>query len=195
MIQQSHSWAYTQKKTVIKKIYALLCSQQHYLQQSGHVVHHSVMSYSATPLTAACQASLSTVSQSLPFNHLILCYPLLLFPSVLPSIRVFSNESALHIRWPKYQRFSIITSNEHSGFISFRIDWFDLLAVQGMLKSLLQHHSLKTSVLWHSVFFMVQLSHPYMTTEKTIDLTIQIFVGKVMSRHEHNLNVYQQVNG
>ena len=119
----------------------------------------------------------------MPSNHLILCCPLLLLPSIFPSIRVFSNESALCIRWPKYWSFSfnISPSNEHSGLISFRMDWLDLLAVQGTLKSLLQHHSTKASILWHSAFFIVQLSHPYMTTGKTIALTRQTFVGKVMS--------------
>ena len=109
----------------------------------------------------------------MPSNHLILCRPLLLLPSVFPSNRVFSNESTLHIRWPKYWSFSfsIIPSNEHPGLISFRMDWLDLLAVQGTLKSLLQHHSSKASILWHSAFFTVQLSHPYMTTGKTIALT------------------------
>ena len=116
-------------------------------------------------------------------NHLILCHPLLLLPSIFPSIRVFSNESALHIRWPKYWSFSfnISSSNEHSGLISFKMDWLDLLAVQGTLKSLLQLHSSKVSILWQSAFFIVQLSHPYMTTGKTIALTRQTFVGKVMS--------------
>ena len=116
-------------------------------------------------------------------NHLILCLPLLLLPSIFPSIRVFFNESTLRIRWLKYWcfSFSISPSNEYSGLISFRIDWFDLLAVQGTLKSLLQHHSSKASVLQHSAFFMVQLSHPYMPTGKTIALTIWTFVGKVMS--------------
>ena len=119
----------------------------------------------------------------MPSNHFILCSPLLLLPSIFPSIRVFSNESGLHIRWPKYQSFSfsISPSNEYSGLISLRTDWFDLLAVQGTLKSLLQHHSAKASILWHSVFFTVQLSHPYMTTGKTIALTRWTFVGKVMS--------------
>ena len=147
-----------------------------------------------TPWTAACQASLSiTNSQSLlkltpiesvmPSNHLILCCPLPLPPSIFPSIRVFSNESALHIRWPKYWSFSFSSSpsNEYSGLISLRMDWLDLLAVQGTLKSLLQHHSSKASILWHSAFFIVQLSHPYMTTGKTIALTRQTFVGKVIS--------------
>ena len=114
-------------------------------------------------------------------NHLILCRPLLLPPSILHNIRVFSNESVLHIRWPKYWSFSISPSNEYSGLISFRIDWLDLLAVQGTLKSLLQHHSSKASVLQHSAFFMVQLLHPYVTTGKTIALTRWTFVGKVMS--------------
>ena len=143
-----------------------------------------------TPWTAACQASLSTTnSQSLlklmsiesvmPSNHLILCHPLLLPPSTFPSIMVFSNESVLCIRWPKYWSFSfsIIPSNEYSGLISFRMDWFDLLSVQGTLKSLLQHHSSKTSILQCSAFFIVQLSHPYMTTGKTIALTRWTFVG------------------
>ena len=144
--------------------------------------------------TAALQASLSfTISWSLlklmstesvlPSNHLILCQPLLLLLSILPSIRVFSNESALCIRWPKFWNFnfSISPSNEYSGLISFMTDWFDLLAVQGTLKSLLQHHSSKASILQCSVFFMVQLSHPYMTTGNSIALTIWTFVSKVMS--------------
>ena len=119
----------------------------------------------------------------MPSNLFILCQPLLLPPSILPSIRVFSNESALCIRWPKYWSFSfnISPSNEHPGLISFRMDWLDLLAVQGTLKSLLQHHSSKASILRRSAFFTVQLSHPYMTTGKTIALTRQTFVGKVMS--------------
>ena len=148
----------------------------------------------ASPWTTARQASLSitnswslfkllSIEAVMPSNHLILCCPLLLLPSIFPSIRVFSNESALHIRWPKYWSFSfnIIPSNEHPGLISFRMDWLDLLAVQGTLKSLLQHHSLKASILWHSAFFTVQLSYPYMTTGKTIALTRRTFVGKVMS--------------
>ena len=119
----------------------------------------------------------------MPSNHLILCHPFLLLPSIFPSIRVFSSESVLCIRWPKYWSFSFIISpsNEHSGLIAFRIDWFDPLAVQGTLRSLIQHCSSKASILRHSVFFMVQLSHPYMTTRKTIALTIQTFVGKVIS--------------
>ena len=147
----------------------------------------------ATPWTAARQASLSiTNSQSLlklksiesviPSSYLILCRLLLLLPSIFPSIRVFSNESALCIRWPNNWNFSfsISPSNEYSWMISFRIDWLDFLAVQGTLKSLLQHHSPKASILWCSVFFIVQLSHPHMTTGKTIALTRQSFVGKVM---------------
>ena len=144
----------------------------------------SCVRLSATPRTTVRQASLSiTNSRSppklmsivsvMPSNHLILCHPLLLLPSIFPSIRVFSNESTLHIRWPKYWRFSfnISPSNEHPGLISLRMDWLDLLAVQGTLKSLLQPHSSKTSVLRRSAFFIVQHSHPYMTTGKTIALT------------------------
>ena len=155
---------------------------------------HSVVSDSATLCTAAGQASLSiTNSQSLlklksielvmPSNHLILCCPLLLWPSIFPSIKVFSNESVLRIRWPKYWgfSFSINPSNEYSGLTSFRIDWLDLLAVQETLKSLLQHHSSKASILWRSAFFIVQLLHPYMTTGKSTALTRQTFVVKVMS--------------
>ena len=119
----------------------------------------------------------------MPSNHLILCHPLPLLPSIFPSIRVFSNESTLHIRWPKYWsfNFSISSSNEHPGLISFRMDWLDLLEVQGTLKSLLQYQSPKASILWCSAFFIVQLSHPYVTTGKTIALTRRTFVGKVMS--------------
>ena len=118
----------------------------------------------------------------MPSNHLILCRPLILLPSILPSIRVFSNESALRIRWPKYWSFSfnISPSNEHPGLICFRMDWLDLLTVQEILKSLLQHHSSKASILWGSAFFIVQLSHPYMTTGKTIALTRQTFIDKVI---------------
>ena len=147
-----------------------------------------------TPRTAAFQDSLSfTISTSLlklmsiesvmPSNHLIFCHPLFLLLSIFPSIRVFSNELALRIRWPKYWSFSfsISPSNKYSGLISFRIDWFDLLAVQGTLKTLLQHHSSKASIVQRSTFFMFQLSHPYMTTGKTIALTTQTFVGKVMA--------------
>ena len=119
----------------------------------------------------------------MPSNHIILCHPLLFLPSIFPSIRVFSNESVLHIRWPKYWSFSfsISPSNEYSGLISFRMNWLDLLAIQETLKSLLQHHSSKASILLHSAFFIVQLSHPYMTTGKTIALTRQTFVDKIMS--------------
>ena len=145
-----------------------------------------------TPWTAAQQASLSsTISPSLfklmsiesviPSNHLILCRPLLIPPSIFPSIRVFSNGSVLCIRWPKDWSFSISPSNEYSELISFKIDWFDLLAGQGTLKSLLQHHSSKASNLWHSAFLMVQLSHPHVSTGKTIALIIWTFVGKVTS--------------
>ena len=147
----------------------------------------------ATPWTASRQASLSiTNSRSLlklmsielvmPSNHLILSCPLLCLPSIFPSIRIFSNESALLIRWPKYWSFSfnISPSNEHPRLISFRMDWLDLLAVQGTLKSLLQHHSSKASILWHSAFFIVQFSHPYMPTGKTLPLIRWTFVAKVM---------------
>ena len=153
----------------------------------------SVMSDSVTSWTATDRASLSianswrllkliSIELVMPSNHLILCHPLLL-PSIFPSIRVFSNESALHIRWSKYWSFSfsISPSNEYSGLISFRMDWLDLLAVHRTLKSLLQHHSSKASILRCSAFFIVQLSHPYMTTWKTIALTRQTIVGKVMS--------------
>ena len=148
----------------------------------------------STPRTAARQAPLSitnsqrllkliSIEMVMPSNHLILCRPLLLPPSVFPSIKVFSNESALCIRWPKYWSFSfnIGPSNEYSGLISFRMNWLDLLAVQGTLKSLLQHHSSKASTLQHSAFFIVQLSHPCMTIGKTIALTRRTFVGKILS--------------
>ena len=172
------------------------------IRASGHITSWQISSAQslsrvqlfATPCTAACQASLSiTNSQSLlklmsiesvmPSNHLIICCPLLLPPSIVPSIRVFSNESVLHIRWPKCWSFifNISPSNEYSGLSSFRMDWLDLLAVQGTLKSLLQHHSSKASILLCSSFFTVQLSHPYVTTGKTIALTRWAFLGKVMS--------------
>ena len=124
-----------------------------------------------------------SIESVMPSSHLILCHPLLLPPSIFPSIRVFSNESVLHIRWPKYWSFSfdICPSNDHPGLISFRMDWLDLLAVQGTLKSLLQHHSSKASILQHSALFIVQLSYPYMTTGKTIALTRRTFVDKVKS--------------
>ena len=162
------------------------------VSQSGQAL--SRVRLFATPWAAARQASLSvTNSRSLlkfmsmesvmPSSHLILCRPLLLLPPTPLSIRVFSNESALHMRWTKYWSFSfsISPSNEHPGLISFRMDWLDLLAVQGTLKSHLQHHSSKASSLWHSAFFIVQLSYPYVTTGKTIVLTRWTFVGKVMS--------------
>ena len=162
-------------------------------------IHSSVQLLScvrlfATPWNTVCQASLSftnswsllklmSIESVMPSNHLIPCCTLLLLPSILPSIRVFSSESVLHIRWPKYWSFSFNISlfNEYSGLTSFRIDWFDLLIVQGILKSLLQHCSSKASILWGSAFFMVQLLHSYMTTRKTIALTIRTFVSKVMS--------------
>ena len=165
-----------------------------FLHFSSVQFSRSVVSLFATLCIAACQTSLSiTNSRSSPklmcielvmlSSHLILCHPLLLLPSIPPSIRVFSNESALRIRWPKYWSFSlsISLSNEHPGLVSFRMDWLDLLAVQGTLKSLLQHHSSKASILPCSAFFTVQLSHPYMTTGKTTALTRWTFVGKVMS--------------
>ena len=147
-----------------------------------------------TPWTAACQASLSTTNSGsllklmsiesvMPSNHLVLCHPLPLPSSIFPSNRIFSNESFLHIRWPKYWSFSFSISppNEYSGLVSFKMDWLDLLSVQGTLKSLLQYHSSKASILWHSAFFIVQLAHPYMTTGKTIALTRWTFVDKVKS--------------
>ena len=153
----------------------------------------SVMSF-VIPCTAACQTSLSitnsrsmlklmSIESVVPSNHLILCCPLLLLPSIFPRIRVFSNETVFRIKWPKHWilSFSISPSNEYSGLISFQIDWFGILAVQGTLKSLLQYHSSKASILWCSAFFIVQLSHPHMTTEKAIALSRQTFVGKVMS--------------
>ena len=138
----------------------------------GLPVHHQLLE-STQPMS---------IESVMPSNHLILCRPLVL-PSIFPSIRVFSNESVLLIRWPKYWSFSfnISPSNEYPGLISFKMDWLDLLAVQGILKSLLQHHSSKASILWHSAFFRVQLSHPYLTTGKTIALTRRTFVDKVMS--------------
>ena len=162
--------------------------------QLSSVQSLSHVQFFVTPWTAAHQASLSiTNSQSLlklmsiesvmPCNHLILCRPLLLPPSLFPSIRVFANESALHIRWSKYWSFgfNISPSSEHPGLISFRMHWLDLLVVQGTLKSLLQHHSSKAAILWHSTFFIVQLSHPYTTTGKIIALSRWTFVGKVVS--------------
>ena len=138
----------------------------------GLPVHHKLPEFTQTH-----------VKSVMPSSHLILCYPFLLLPPILPSLRVFSNESALRMRWPKYWSFifNISPYNEHPGLISFRMDWLDLLAVQGTLKSLLQHHSSKASILRHSAFFTIQISHPYMTTGKTIALTRWIYVGKLMS--------------
>ena len=167
---------------------------EHYFTSLCAVQSLSHVRLFATPWTTALQASLSItnswsprkpmfIESVMPFNYLILCCPLLLLPSIFPSIRVFSNESTLRMRWPKYWSFSfsISPSSEHPGLISFRMDCLDLLAVQGTLKSLLQHHSSKASILWCSAFFTVQLSHPYMTTRKTIALTRWTFVDKIMS--------------
>ena len=180
-------WASYQKLN-IQKMKIMASGSISSVQSLSHVWHF------ATPWTAACPASLSIAnSQSLrklmsiesvmPSNPFILCQPLLLLPSIFTSTRVFSNESVLHIRWPKYCSFSFSISpfNEYSGPISFRRDWLDLIAVQGTIKSLLQHHSSKASILWHSAFFIVQLSHSYMTTGKYIALTSWTFVAKVMS--------------
>ena len=155
-------------------------------------VYSSVQLLSVTPWTVAHQVSLSitnpwslvklmSITSVMPSNHLILCCPLLLLSSIFPSIRVFSNESVLHIRWPKYWSFAFSPSNEYSGLISFKMDWLDLLAVQGTIKSLLQHHSSKASVLQSSAFFTVQLSPPYMTTGKTIALTREILLASNVS--------------
>ena len=162
--------------------------------QYSSVQSLSRVRFFATPWIAARQASLcitnswsalrlTSIESAMPSSHLILCHPLLLLPSIFPSIRVFSNESTLRIRWPKYWSFSfnISPSSEHPQLISLRMDWLDLLEVQGTLKSLLQHHSSKASILWRSALFTVQLSHPYMTTGKTIASTRRTFVGKVMS--------------
>ena len=162
----------------------LILLKREYIWYITSVQSLSCVQLFAAPWTAARQASLSitncrsllkvmSIESGMPFNHLILCCPLLLPPSVFPSIRVFSSESVLHIRWPKYWSFSfsINPSSEYSGLISFRMDWLDLLAVQGTLKSLLQHHSSKASIFQRSIFFIVQLSHPYMTTGETVALT------------------------
>ena len=174
----------------------VLCNFQNFTRRISYnpTLSCSAVSDSLRPYEPARQASLSitntrsppkpmSIESVMPSSHLALCHPLLLLPSVFPSIRDFSNESALHIRWPKYWSFSfnVSPSNEHPGLISFRMDWLDLLAVQGTLKSLLQHHSSKASILQHSDFFIVQLSHPYMTTGKTTALTRLTFVGKVRS--------------
>ena len=171
---------------IFQAVQGPLCPVESWEKEGSHV------RLFVTPWTAARQASLSlTVSWNLPkftsielvtpSNHLILCCPLLLLLLIFPSIRVFSNKSALHIRWPKYYSFSTSPSNEYSGLISFRMDWFDFLVVQGTLKCLLQHHSSKASILRRSAFFIIQLSHPYMTTGKTTALTTWTFVGKEMS--------------
>ena len=144
----------------------------------GFPVHHQLQSL----------LKVMSIKSVMPYNHLILCRPIPLLPSIFPSIRVFSNESVLYIRWPMYWSFSISPSNEYSGLISFRSDRLDLLAVQGTLKSLLQHHSSKASILQHSAFFTIQLSHPYMTTGKTIALTRWTFVGKVISLLSNKLS-------
>ena len=167
---------------------------QHCIVQFSSVQSLSHVQLFATPWITACQASLSitnswsspklmSIESVMPSSHLILCRPLLPLPAIPPNIRVFSNESTLHMRWPKYWSFSfsISLSNEHPGLITFTTDWLDLLAVQGTLKSLLQHHSSKASILQRSAFHIVQLWHPYMTTGKTIALTRWTFVGKVMS--------------
>ena len=174
-------------------VFFFFFSYRLYFTYSSSVQSLSCFRHFATPWTTACQASLSitnsrsppkliSIESMMPSNHLVLCHPFLLLSSIFPSIRVFSNESSLRIRWPKYWSFSfnISPTNEHLGLISFRMDWLDL-AVQGTLKSLIQHHSSKASILWRSAFFIVQLSHPYMTTGKTIALTRWTFVGKVRS--------------
>ena len=182
-------WTWVGGKGRVRWIERVTLTYIHWVQFS-----RSVVSDSATPWIAARQASLSitksrsslkliSIKSVMPSSHLILCYPLLLLPPIPPIIRVFSNESVLCIRWPKYWSFSfsISPSNEYSGLISFRMDWLDLLAVQRTLKSLLQHHSSKATILQRSAFFTVQLSHPFMTTGKTIALTRWTFVGKIMS--------------
>ena len=157
-------------------------SSIHGIFQAG-VLEWGAIAFSVSITNSQSLPKLVSIESVMPSNHLILCRPLLFLPSIFPSIRVFSNESPLHIKWPKYWSFSfnISPSNEHSGLISFRMDWLDLLAVQGTLKSLLQHDSSKASILQCSAFFIVQLSHPYMTTGKTMALTRWTFVGRVMS--------------
>ena len=161
-------------------------SQFSSVAQSCPTLRHHGLQHARPPCPSPTNSwsllKLMSIKSVMTSNHLILCRPLLLLPSVFPNIRVFSNESVLHIRWPKYWNFSfsISPSSEYSGLISFKIDWFDLLAVQGTPKSLPQHYSSKASILWHSAFFMVQLSHLYMITGKTIAMTRQTFVGKVM---------------
>ena len=204
---KQNAWKlYTWQCSPISTIEGMVCGlswcqalKKRNYQKEADVQFSSVQSLScvwlfAVPWTAPRQASLSitncrslpkpmSIESVIPSNHHILCHPLLLLPSIFPSIRVFSNESALCIRWPKYCSFSfhLSPSNKHPGLVSFRMDWLDLLAVQGTLKSLLQHHSSKASTLLRSAFFIVQLSHPYVTIGKTIALTRRTFVGKVMS--------------
>ena len=196
-LMQHFSWGFRPLSSCFPFI--TLSSNSRRNQSFSSYSFSSVQSFScvrlfATPWTAECKASLSitnswrmlklmSIESVMPSNHLILYRPLLLLPSIFPSIRVFSNEPVLHIRWPKYCSFSfsISPSNEQPGLISFRMDWLDLLAIQGTHKSLLQHHSSKASVFQCSAFFIVQLSHPYMTTGKTMALTGWTFVGKVMS--------------
>ena len=173
------------------------------MQEFSSVHLLSRVQFFATTWTATRQASMSitnsrsslkltSIESMMPSSHLILCRPLLLLPTIPPSIRVFSNESTLRMRWPKYRSFSfsISSSNEHPGLIFFRMDWLDLLAVQGTLRNLLQHHSLKAWILRCSAFFTIQLSHPYMTTGKTIALTRRIFVGKVISVFQYAIISY-----
>ena len=170
-------------------IYIMWIIKQHSVQISCSVMSESLRPHESQHARPPCLSptpgvySNSSIKSVMPFSHLILCCPLLLLPPIPPNIRIFSNESTLCMRWPKYWSFSfsIRPSNEHPGLISFRMDWLDLLAVQGTLKSLLQHHSSKASILWCSAFFTVQLSHPYMTTRKIIALTRQTFDSKVMS--------------
>ena len=181
------------------EIFIPLCLNFYLITQRMNTIDSSVQSLShvrlfVTPWTAACQVSLSitnswsslklmSIAAVMPSNHLILCHPFLLMPSISPSIRVFTSKSVLHIKWPKYWSFSVSInpSNGYSGLISFRIDWLDLFSVQGTLKSLLQHHNSKASILWWSALFIVQLSHSCVTTGKTIALTRWSFVGKVIS--------------
>ena len=167
------------------RTYIICLSHSDFSQLSHSVLSDSLWPHGLQHARPPCPSpfKLMSIESVIPSNHLILCRPLLLLLSIFPSIRVFSNESLLHIRWPNYWSFSfnISPSNEYSGLISFRMDWLDLLAVQGTLKSLLQHHSSKASILRLSAFFIVQFSHPYMTTRKTIALTRRTFVGKVMS--------------
>ena len=191
--QQTNTLRITLEVSLQQKIWILYIRILEVLQCSS-VQSLSRVRLFMTPWTAACQASLSitnswsslrlmSIESMMPSNHLILCHPPLLLPTIFPSIRVFLDESILRIRWPKYWSFSfsISPSNEYSGLISFRVDWLDLFTVQGALKSLLQCHSSKASILWCSAFFIVQLSHPYVTTGKTVALTRWIFVDKVMS--------------